>query len=101
MDAAGKINGGDDAIAHLCGVGKDDRVEPGGPEDRDIDHALRRIGMEMPADDRDAELRGRVMHPPDHLLVGMGVLWHREDIHHRDRLSAHGGDIMDVDEDQQ
>ncbi len=68
------------------------------PHDGDVDGVVVAVGMHMTADDGDAELPDPVLHPADDLLADVPVD-DRHDIDHPERPPAHGGDVVDIDED--
>ena len=72
MDTPGEVDCRNHLVTCLCGIAVNHRIKPCGAEDGDIDHAVWCIGMEVPPDDRHAELGGGVMHSlDDHFLCGV------------------------------
>lgn len=69
-------------------------------DDRYVDGIVMAVGMDMASDDGDAELPDAVLHTADDLLADRAV-HNGHHIDHREGPSAHGGDIVDVDEDRE
>src|SRR5665647_22287 len=95
MNPPVEVDSHDHMVTRCSSMAVDHRVELRDPEDRDIDHTVRSIRMQMTANDRHTELNGRVTHPLDHLITDLTIRY-REDIHHREGPAPHRCDIMDI-----
>ncbi len=75
----------------------DERVKPCRTEDRDIDDTVGCIRVKVSPDNRYPELCRGIMHPFHHQFLH-GGLGNREYIDHRDGVTAHCCDIVNIDE---
>ena len=89
-----------DVVAGFGGAAAQEGVLPDATDDGDVYGVVVAVGMHVSADDGDVELPDALLHPaydlPAHVLLD-----YRHDVHHAQGPSAHGRDVIHVDQDRE